>query len=74
MLLFFCEREWMKNRCKATIRTAQQQRRRCAVSLSLHYTMQRFAVYLKTVQRRGYPPLPHIMVDSEPPVSVLTAK
>ena len=29
--------------------------------------MQRFAVYLKTVQRRGYPPLPHIMVDSEPP-------
>jgi hypothetical protein len=36
--------------------------------------MQRFAVYLKTVQRRGYPPLPHIMVDSEPPVSVLTAK
>ena len=21
MLLFFCEREWMKNRCKATIRT-----------------------------------------------------
>ena len=33
--------------------------------------MQRFAVYLKTVQRRGYPPLPHIWVDSEPPVSVL---
>lgn len=21
MLLFFCEREWMKNRCKATVRT-----------------------------------------------------
>lgn len=21
MLLFFCDREWMKNRCKATVRT-----------------------------------------------------
>ena len=29
--------------------------------------MQRFAVYLRTTQCRGYPPLPHIMVDSEPP-------
>jgi len=57
MLLFFCEREWMKNRCKATVRTAQQQRRRCALCLTLHYTMQRFAIYLKTVQHRGYPPL-----------------
>ena len=56
MLLFFCEREWMKNRCKATVRTAQQQRRRCVLSLSLCYTMQRFAIYLITVQRRGYPP------------------
>ena len=71
--LFLCEREWMKNRCKATVRTAQQQRRRCVLSLSLCYTMQRFAVYLITVQRRGYPPLPHIRVDSEPPVSVLDA-
>ena len=46
----------MKNRCKATVRTAQQQRRRCSLCLKLHYTMQRFAVYLKTGQRRGYPP------------------
>ena len=35
----------------------KQQRCRCALCLTLHYTMQRFAVYLKTVQSRGYPPL-----------------
>ena len=64
----------MKNRCKATVRTAQQQRRRCVLSLSLHYTMQRFAVYLRTTQCRGYPPLPHIMVDSEPPFRCWTLR
>ena len=48
MLLFFCEREWMKNRCKATVRTAQQQRRRCSLYIFLLCPLWRFVVYIQT--------------------------
>ena len=45
---FFCEREWMKNRCKATVSTAQQQRRRCSLYIFLLCPLWRFVVYIQT--------------------------
>ena len=60
MLLFFCDREWMRYRVRkprfAPLHTAT------APLFTLHILVMPFvafrSLYIQTTQRRGYPPLP----------------